>query len=95
MKTEMNKNMKIKFENSYSGNYMIYDFNFENHNFKLIEDKRNQDIALGLIIIGKNYNELINWIRSRVGGKSLKEAIEIAKNNKLKSVKDDILVEIL
>ena len=92
---EMNENMKIKFKNSYSGNYMIYDFDFESHKVELIKNKRNYDIALGLILIGKNYNELINWIRSRVGGKSLKEAIEIAKNNELKSVKDDILVEIL
>lgn len=95
MKMEINKNMKIKFKNNYNGNYVTYNFDFENHKVELIEDKRDKDITLGLITVGKTYNELVNWIRSRVGGKSLKEAIEIAKNNKLKSVKDDILVEIL
>lgn len=87
--------MKIKFENGYNGSYVIFDFDFENSNVKLIEDERNKDIALGLVIVGKNYNELINWLKARVGGKSLKETLEIAKNNNLKSVKDDLLVKII
>ena len=87
--------MKIKFENNYNGNYIIYDFDFENHKFKLIEDKRNKDITLDLVIFDKNYDELINWLKARVGGKSLKETLEIAKNNNLKSVKDDLLVKII
>ena len=87
--------MKIKFENSYTKKCIVYNFDFRNHTVDILKDETPNDALLKIMFKYKTYNELVNWIRARVGGKSLKEAIEIAKSNNLRSVKDDILVKIL
>lgn len=90
--------MKIKIINNYTKNYIIYKVDFEKHTLEMIDKNGiefNKDTILNMIFSDKNYNDFISWIRSRVGGKSIGECIKIARHNKLKSIKDDILVEVM
>lgn len=84
--------MKIKILNNSTNNYIVYNFDFKNHKMNIEENCTNNDFILNMIFKNKNYDEIINWMRSRVGGKQINECIEIARNNNLKNLKDDLLV---
>ena len=84
--------MKIKILNNSTNNYIIYNFDFVNHKMNINKDYINNDNILNMIFENKNYDEVISWIRSRVGGKQINECIEIARTNNLKNLKDDLLI---
>lgn len=83
--------MIIKIENE--NHFIIYEFNTDSKELKII--KNNGDNVLNAIFKDKDYDSFVSWLRSRVGGLSLKEILEIAKENELKSIKDNIKVKIL
>ena len=83
--------MIIKIENE--NHFIIYEFNTDSKDLKII--KNNGDNVLNAIFKDKDYDSFVSWLRSRVGGLSLKEILEIAKENELKSIKDNIKVKIL
>lgn len=83
--------MKIKIKNL--NDFMIFELNNESRTINCI--KNSDNIILQSIFGEINYDNFISWVKSRTGGLSFSKIVELAKNNQLKSVKDNILVEII